>query len=607
MIESMKKFSMLVYHAEYQHFLEELGNLGVLHVEMGESELSTENSAKIAKINHIRSLLNDLDGKASETKGTTFEFGGEELISLLDAKNEEAGRLSQDISFLEKEKDSILPWGDFNPDTIKGLNDAGYNLQFLISDVKNWDEAWNEEFDVELINQVKTELYLLVVNKGDRRFENPNVEEVSLIHPVSYYEKEIGIKTEKMSDVDGSFNQLAEYATGVLNSYIVQLENEIDFSRVHNSGEKVADDKLIVLTGWVPLAQEESFSKSLDDQGVIYTIDDPTTDDVMPIKLKNNRFSRLFEVIGELYTLPNHKELDLTPFFAPFYMLFFGFCLGDAGYGLLMVLGTLIGLKKAKPKIKPLLWLGFYLGISTTIMGILGGTFFGVMFGMNATTGEPNYNIPWLYKYQQYVLDTNNLMVLSLLLGYVQVIFGMILKAVNISKMHGARYALAQIGWIVIVAVTIPFYALGMQGMMDVSLANEISLISGIIGAIPAIFYNTPGKNVLLNFGTGLWDTYGMASGLLGDVLSYIRLFALGLSSAILGSVFNSLAMSLSPDIILVKQIVMLLILAFGHSLNLFMALLGSFVHPLRLTFVEFYKNAGFEGGGQSYNPFTTK
>ena len=86
-----------------------------------------------------------------------------------------------------------------------------------------------------------------------------------------------------------------------------------------------------------------------------------------------------------------------------------------------------------------------------------------------------------------------------------------------------------------------------------------------------------------------------------------IRLFALGLSSGILGSVFNSLAMDLSPDTIVLKQLVMILILAFGHSLNLFMALLGSFVHPLRLTFVEFYKNAGFEGGGQKYEPFSSK
>jgi V/A-type H+/Na+-transporting ATPase subunit I len=108
----------------------------------------------------------------------------------------------------------------------------------------------------------------------------------------------------------------------------------------------------------------------------------------------------------------------------------------------------------------------------------------------------------------------------------------------------------------------------------------------------------------LTNFGLGLWNTYNMATGLLGDLLSYIRLFALGISSAILGFVFNSLAVSMSGSIPVVSAIVMVIILVFGHSINLFMSGLGAFVHPMRLTFVEFYKNAGFTGGGKKYNPF---
>ena len=157
---------------------------------------------------------------------------------------------------------------------------------------------------------------------------------------------------------------------------------------------------------------------------------------------------------------------------------------------------------------------------------------------------------------------------------------------------------------VLIVMISIPFYAMGSFEVLAPETANKIALISLIVGGIPALFYNTPGKNPLLNLGIGIWDTYQTASGLLGDVLSYIRLFALGISSAILGNVFNTLAMDLSPDTIVLRQIVMILILAFGHSLNFFMAALGSFVHPLRLTFVEFYKNAGFMGGGKKYEPF---
>jgi len=105
----------------------------------------------------------------------------------------------------------------------------------------------------------------------------------------------------------------------------------------------------------------------------------------------------------------------------------------------------------------------------------------------------------------------------------------------------------------------------------------------------------------------GLWDVYSMVTGVMGDLLSYIRLFALGVSSAILGYVFNDLAMQMSGDIPVLSQLIFVIILLVGHGLNIFMASLGAFVHPMRLTFVEFYKNAGFKGGGRSYNPFRNK
>jgi V/A-type H+/Na+-transporting ATPase subunit I len=107
-----------------------------------------------------------------------------------------------------------------------------------------------------------------------------------------------------------------------------------------------------------------------------------------------------------------------------------------------------------------------------------------------------------------------------------------------------------------------------------------------------------------MNVGVGLWNTYNMVTGILGDLLSYIRLFALGISSAIMGFVFNSLAVEMSGSIPVLNILIMVVILVIGHGINIFMSGLGAFVHPMRLTFVEFYKNAGFAGGGKQYNPF---
>lgn len=115
---------------------------------------------------------------------------------------------------------------------------------------------------------------------------------------------------------------------------------------------------------------------------------------------------------------------------------------------------------------------------------------------------------------------------------------------------------------------------------------------------------NNLGRNMFMNVGVGLWNSYNMITGLLGDLLSYIRLFALGISSAIMGFVFNSLAVEMSGSIPVLSILIMIVILVIGHSINLFMSGLGAFVHPLRLTFVEFYKNAGYSGGGKKYHPF---
>jgi V/A-type H+-transporting ATPase subunit I len=121
------------------------------------------------------------------------------------------------------------------------------------------------------------------------------------------------------------------------------------------------------------------------------------------------------------------------------------------------------------------------------------------------------------------------------------------------------------------------------------------------------LFFNNPEKGlngIFGSFGVGVWGLYGKISGLLGDILSYIRLFAVGITGAVLGLVFNKLAFSFAPDIIVAKQLVIVIILVVGHGVNIFLCSLGGFVHPMRLTFVEFYNNAGFEGGGKKYKPF---
>jgi V/A-type H+-transporting ATPase subunit I len=276
-------------------------------------------------------------------------------------------------------------------------------------------------------------------------------------------------------------------------------------------------------------------------------------------------------------------------------MMFFGFALGDAGYGLLILVACTFA-KRKMPGMKDILSLAQWLGLATLIFGILTGTVFGISL--------IEAKIPALENFKKYMIDTDKMFRLAIILGVVQIIFGMFVKVFNIRKQLGFAYSLPTIGWLLLLLGSIILFGLKKAGLVAGSSALVTQYVILGVAGILILFLNNPRRNILMNFLSGLWDTYGMATGLLGDLLSYIRLFALGVSTAILGSVFNQLALNMKPDIIIVGELVMILILLVGHGITLFMASLGAFVHPIRLTFVEFYKNAGFTGGGKPYTPF---
>ena len=346
----------------------------------------------------------------------------------------------------------------------------------------------------------------------------------------------------------------------------------------------------MLLEGWIPEEKKEDLNKMLDEQNVYYLSEKPSARENVPIKLKNNKFSRLFEPIGDLYDLPDYKELDLTVFFAPFFMLFFGFCVGDSGYGLLLLIATLLLRGKVDKKLKPILSLASFLGGATVIMGMISGTFFGIeLVKVEA------------YPLKQIILDPLKLFWLSIGIGGAQIYYGMFIKAANQIRQGGLKYGLSTIGWISLIttgalAIVLPMVNMELPGIV-------INILMILSGALILVFSN-PDINIFASMGSGLYDAYNMVTGVFGDLLSYIRLFAIGISSAILGLVFNKIAAQFIGDSF-VSYIPFIIVLLIGHGLNIFLAVLSAFVHPLRLTFVEFYKNAGFMGGGKKYKPFS--
>ena len=600
MIAKMKKLTFLVYHKEYDAFLKSIRDLGVVHVAT-KAQGSAENAALqesirlSARYTAAIKMLQGLNVQPAAAHTGDASKGTEALAEIEDVQ-QQIQQVAHKLQAVEKELVQLEPWGDFDPKSVARLRDAGYQINFYICSDKQFKEEWVDLYNATEINHVGSKLYFVtVMPKGeniDLEVETAKLPDCSL--------SDLHVRKENLAKqseaLQARLKDLAASVVPDLQAAQAQVHSQIEFSKVVLNTDSLADNKLMLLQGWAPADCVSKIKDFLESKEVYYEVADPTPEDDVPILLENKGFFRLFEPIMRLYMLPKYNELDLTPFFAPFFMLFFGLCLGDSGYGLFMLLAVTVYRLVAKnisASMKPILTLVQLLGASTMVCGLLTGT----CFGFNLY----DIQLPLFQSLKEAIsLDNQQMFNLSLILGGVQIIFGMILKAVNQTIQFGFKYAVATIGWLfILVSTAIAFAAPGF-----IPMGGTVHMVFLAIGVLMAYLYNSPGKNVFVNIGLGLWDSYNMATGLLGDVLSYVRLFALGLSGGILASVFNSLAVGMSPDNVIAGPIVMVLIFVIGHAINMFMNVLGAMVHPMRLTFVEFFKNSGYEGGGKEYKPF---
>ena len=596
MITKMKKISFLAFHKGYEEFLEHLRNLGIVHVvEKQEGVLSDESLQESVRLmQRYQNAMDELQKLADkQVKAGAERKSAEEILAVYEKYVANKQVLEQKLQSLNRDAQQLQVWGDFSGESIQRLNRAGYVIKFFTSPLKSFKQEWVDEYNAIEIYSDKQKICFVTItplNKVvDIDAELCQLPESSL----SEIESETAKVEQLLKENLQTAQSVAGYAEEVLSEAKAALDSSINFGKVKLSGESVVADKLILLEGWVPAEKVDSVSSELKNLQVLFDIEDPTPEDNIPIQLKNNKFAKLFEPLTKLYMLPTYQELDLTLFFAPFFMLFFGLCLGDMGYGLLMIVGLPI-FTKLFQLINPNFskWLVVLFGASTILCGTLSGSFFGFSIY--------DIDIPFVQNMKELLYTDNSTMfTVSLCIGVVQILFGMIIKAVNLTIQCGFKNAISTIGWIVLLLTVI------VAVLLKVDFSNPIIIALLAISGIGIFLLNSPGKNPLLNIGLGLWDTYNMATGLLGDVLSYVRLFALGLSGGILANVFNSMAVGMSPDVPIVGFIVTALIFAIGHALNIFMNILGAIVHPMRLTFVEFFKNAGYEGGGVEYKPFS--
>lgn len=603
MIVKMSKYAFMVYHREYDAFLTTLRELGVVHVKETNSVLdNAELQALLAERKQVSTAIRYCKNLNSQTKEVTVapargltKAEGLKLVGKLEEMQEKQAQLQAAKVSLEKDIAYMDIWGEFSYANIRRLKKAGFDVTFFSCPTSKYEPKWGEEYNAFLVNNFQSVTYFVTVTKTgtpiDIDAERSKMPDRGLA--------KLHLAMEQLLDnIKVLNNQLKEYAAEQYNT-LVELEkniqNEFNLSNTLVQTDREAGDKLMLLEGFVPTEEAPAMEVALEKEGYYFQELDIQDGDRVPIKLKNNKFNRLYEPITKMFSLPNYTEFDPTPLFAPFFMLFFGLCFGDGGYGLLVLLACSFFKRKVNPDFKPYLTLFQYLGLAAIIVGTCTGSFFGIALA----------DVPALSKVKDYFVSSDNLMTFSIVIGLVQIIFGKTVAAFKMKAQKGVKYSIAPFAWVFVITALALAFGLPMLNLQLPETVKTVFIGIAVIGLVVAYLYNSPGKNIFLNFGTGLWNTYNMASGLLGDTLSYIRLFAIGLTGAILGGVFNQLAVDMTEGMnIVLRAVCMLLILLVGHAINIGLCTISSLVHPLRLIFVEYYKNAEFEGGGKEYRPF---
>ena len=634
MIEKMKKITLLIYHSSKDKFLSELQSLGMMHLETNNSVQSEELSNTREKIIRLSKAKKVLESYKEDGVITAKEINGDVFDLLCDFGNKknELDSLVAERENLKKEKVSVIPFGNFDKKILKELEENRINIKVYSTSKKNFAKISAELVCSEIYTE-GTEVYFVVFYKNDDELQKIQGTECKLP------DRNLSEVQQRMNEVESQI-QIAEEALKSMIGVLPLLEEEMtvqeDLLHYQVASESLSaevEGKVLIISGFFQSKQEEKIKAFLEKEDVAYFIEEPTEEDETPIKLKNGKLASLFEPVGNLFSLPGYTEIDVVPFFAPFFAFFFGICLGDLGYGLIIVLLCLFALLKVKNKgLRNIVKLGLILGICTGIAGFMLNGFFGTqIIKADGSAGMPIFESIKNYVTFSNPADRTGPMVFAILLGVAQLLLGYILNAYSRCKSDGWQglfqplgTILIMLGAVVLVMVWMykptevnPFekFAVGPIPIGEWLIAVGGGTVAGLVklmtilvavGVVFVLLFNNIGSNFFIRPVKGLWEMYNIVTGLLSDLLSYIRLFALGLAGGLLGSAFNDIALMLK-DVFPGGIVLTILVMIIGHTLNFLLNAIGSFVHPLRLTFVEFYKAVGFNGGGKPFIPFSNK
>ena len=588
MIASMTKYSFVLLNGTQEELLTSLQEIGLVDITRSIKPVDEASQNLKAEIELLDGLINGLR-KADIPEGTVPEFIDGDIVRLAGGMLMRYSDDTVEIKQLQSEISDLRQWGQFDAEVLGKLARAGVPVHFHKLSTKAFKPEWAQEYALMVVSQDKSNTLFVVAGPDTLPGEIP-----APTIGLAAKEKEL---QEKQAHFAKVLSRIASAKERIpeLEEKRAQLYSQLDLHLAGAAAVPAAEDTIVTLVGYAPTESDAAVTEALDKTGVFYLKEAAAVEDNPPIQLKNNWFVRQFELLTDMYGRPDYNEFDPTPYISVFFLLFFAMCMGDAGYGLALIIGGILLRKTEMKDMAPLVTI---LGAGTFVVGIVMHTFFGVDIAA----------LPWIPSWLKAVMITGTIagfeaqMVLALVIGVVHLCLAMVVKTVYATRNKGFLGSLSTWGWTLLIVGGVVVGSLTMALSVPAQVTKWIVIVLGVLSALGIFLFNDIHRNPLKNIGSGLWETYNTVTGLLGDVLSYLRLYALGLAGGMLGKAFNDIATMTLGDGGL-GYIPFAIILIIGHTLNLAMCCLGAFVHPLRLNFLEFFKNSGYDGKGRAYRP----
>ena len=605
MIEKMKMVYIVSSVSKKDEMLDGLRNLGILHLSEKKSPQRAVSERFTSLSKTASALMDYAPDKKSKNKeevpiltDTQFEEMYQGVLTAMDKKS----ALIQEISAANAEIERIKAWGDFEPGELKQLKEAGYDLHFYRLG-KNDYTMVAEDPEIRFVRLASIDKMDTVAVLGTLPATIPAAEFSIPEKGISELTKEIEIAQQEIAACDEVLKKAAVYDS----SFQVQMlkaQNAENYSSASETAEN--DDDFVWISGYLPEDELDKFKTAAKENKWAWAQEDVSEEDTqIPTKVKYGKLSGLikpvFDILG---ILPGYRESDISLWFFLFFTLFFAMIIGDAGYGLLILIGTIAYVAKTKKRDNTV-YLLFVLSISTIIWGAITGTWFGMEKAMEVPLLKAMV-IPNFANYPEYfgvtaLTQQNTIMKFSFSIGAIQMALG---SLISIKKKIGEKNLswVADLGWLVAI---IAMYMLSLYLVIGekISVKPVFSLIG--VAFITVVLFGgmAPDRTFAQGIKAGLADAFTVFLNTIscfGNVMSYIRLFAVGMAGLAISQSFNGIAAGFHGPLIILGVVVVLI----GHGLNIIMCFLSVVVHGVRLNVLEFSGQAGLEWTGIAYEPF---